>query len=93
LVLVNALGRPVRPELYSDTFRALSREAGVRPIHLHLIRHTLAVELLRADVSIVDTAALLGHTPDVFVSTYLRKSEAGVGSAASALGAALAGGS
>jgi site-specific recombinase XerD len=34
----------------------------LRPIHLHLIRHTLATELLRAGVTIVDAAALLGHT-------------------------------
>jgi integrase len=89
-VLVNALGAPVRPELYSDRFRKLCREAGLRTIHLHYVRHTLAGEMIRAGVSIVDGAALLGHTPDVFVSTYLRKSEEGTRSAASALGAALA---
>jgi integrase len=93
LVLVNALGEPVRPELYSDRFRRLSRQAGLRPIHLHLVRHTLAVAMNRADVAIVDAAVLLGHTPDVYVSTYLRRSEQGARSAASSLGAALAGGS
>jgi integrase len=91
LVLVNALGEPVRPELYSDRFRTLCRETGLRTIYLHFVRHTLAVELIRAGVTIVDAAALPGHTPDVFVSTYLRESESGVRSAASALGAALAG--
>jgi len=30
------LGKPVRPELYSDRFRGLCREAGLRTIHLHL---------------------------------------------------------
>jgi hypothetical protein len=50
----------------------------------------MAVELIRAGVAIVDAAALLGHTPDVFVSTYVRKSEAAIRSAASVLGAALA---
>ena len=92
LVLVNALGEPVRPELYSDHFRKLCGQAGLRIIHLHLVRHTLAVAMNRAGVAIVDGAALLGHTPDVYVSTYLRKSEKGARSAASALGAALAGG-
>jgi site-specific recombinase XerD len=53
-------------------------------------RHAMAVELIRAGVAIVDAAALLGHTPDVFVSTYVRKSEAAIRSAASVLGAALA---
>jgi integrase len=89
-VLVDPLGRPVRPELYSDRFRELCREAGLREIHLHLVRHTLAVAMNRHFVAIVDAAALLGHTPDVYVATYLRKSEQGARSAASALGAALA---
>jgi hypothetical protein len=90
LVLVDPLGSPVRPELYSDRFQGLCRQAGVRAIHLHLVRHTLANALNRAGVAIVDAAALLGHTPTVYVSTYLRKSEAGARSAADALGAALA---
>jgi integrase len=92
LVLVNALGEPVRPELYSDRFRRLCRETGLRPIHLHLVRHTLAVAMNRAGVAPVDAAPLLGHTVDVYVSTYLRPSEQGARSAASALGTALAGG-
>jgi hypothetical protein len=41
-VLVDDLGKPLRPELYSDRFRRLCREARLRTIHLHLIRHTLA---------------------------------------------------
>jgi hypothetical protein len=60
IVLVNALGEPVRPELYSDQFRRLSRAAGLREIHLHLIRHTLAVAMNRAGVALVDAAPLLG---------------------------------
>jgi integrase len=48
LVLVDELGKPVRPELYSDRFRRLSRQAGLRTIHLHLVRHTLAVAMDRA---------------------------------------------
>jgi integrase len=62
LVLVDALGRPIRPELFSDHFRDLCGEAGVRPIHLHLIRHTLAGVMNRKGVPPVDAAALLGHT-------------------------------
>ena len=90
LVLVNALGEPVRPELYSDHFRKLCRQAGVRTIHLHLVRHTLANALNRAGVAIVDAAPLMGHTPETYMRTYLRPTELGARSAASALGAALA---
>jgi integrase len=92
LVLVDALGRPIRPDTYSDRYSRLCREAGVRPIHPHLVRHALANKMNRAGVAIVDAAALLGHTPQVYMSTYLRPTEQGVRSAASALGAALAGG-
>jgi integrase len=89
LVLVDAVGTPVRPELYSDRFGKLIREAALRPIDIHYVRHTLATAMNRAGVSIVDGAALLGHTPEVYVSTYLRKSEQGARDAASTLGAAL----
>lgn len=85
------LGRPVRPELYSDHFRDLCGVAGVRTIHLHLIRHTLAGVMNRKGVPPVDAAALLGHTVEVYYSTYLLK-EDGVRSAAKGLGAALMGG-
>jgi hypothetical protein len=57
-----------------------------------LIRHTLAGAMNRNGVPIVDAAALMGHTPDVYLSTYLKKSESGVRSAAGVLGA-LTGGS
>ena len=87
---MDALGKPVRPELYSDRFRRFSRQAGLRVIHLHLVRHTLAVAMNRAEVAPVDAAPLLGHTVDVYVSTYVRPSEQGARSAAHALGAALA---
>jgi integrase len=93
LVLVDPLGKPVRPDLYSNRFRKLSVQAGLRSIHLHFVRHTLAGILIRAGVSIPDAAAFLGHTPDVFISTYLKSSEQGVRDAASGLGAMMAGGS
>lgn len=88
LVIVNEAGEPVRPEWFSDRFRALSREAGVPVIRLHATRHTMAVELNRAGVAPVDAAALLGHTTEQYLSTYARAQSTGIGSAAAALGAA-----
>lgn len=41
-------------------------------------------------VAPVDAAPLLGHTVGVYINTYLRPTEEGARSAASALGAALA---
>jgi hypothetical protein len=75
-VLVDALGRPVRPELCFDRFRKLCREAGLRTIHLHLVRHTLANALNRADVALVDAAPCWGTRRTSTSAPYLRKSEA-----------------
>jgi integrase len=91
LVVVDAVGRPVRPEWYSDRFRALAREAGLPPITLHAVRHSLAFWLHREGVTPADAAALLGHTVEVHLSTYLPHSGAsGITSAARALGRAAA---
>lgn len=87
LVVLDALGRPVRPEWYSDRFRALCDEAGVPRITLHSVRHSLAFWLHREGVTPADAAALLGHTVEVHLSTYLPHSGvSGIRSAAQALG-------
>lgn len=89
LVVVDALGRPVRPEWYSDQFRRLCQVAGVPLITLHSVRHSLAFWLHREGVAPADAAALLGHTVEVHLSTYLPHSgAAGIASAASAIGRA-----
>ncbi|QQE48518.1 hypothetical protein I6H91_10305 [Micrococcus luteus] len=41
-VVVDELGSPVRPEWYSDRFRALCRKTSVPTIRLHAVRHSLA---------------------------------------------------
>lgn len=90
-VVVDALGQPVRPEWYSDRFRALGKAARVPSITLHSVRHSLAFWLHREGVTPADAAALLGHTVEVHLSTYLPHSGAsGIASAASALGRAAA---
>jgi integrase len=87
LVVLDVLGSPVRPEWYSDHFRQLSAEAGVPVIKLHSVRHSLAFWLHREGVAPADAAALLGHTVEVHLSTYLPHSgTAGIASAAQALG-------
>lgn len=89
LVVVDALGVPVRPEWYSDTFRRTCRAAGVPVIRLHSVRHSLAFWLHKVGVSPADAAALLGHTVEVHLSTYLPDSgSAGIAAAAAALGQA-----
>lgn len=91
LIVVNAIGVPVRPEYYSDRFRALSVAAEVPVIRLHSVRHSLAKMLHAGGISPADAAALLGHTVDVYLRTYLPASGSiGVNLAARTLGTALA---
>jgi integrase len=92
LVVVDALGRPMRPAGYSDRFALLCRDAGVRQVHLHAVRHSLALEGHRAGVAPADMAALLGHTVQTHLAVYVPLTEAGARTAASGLGAAIAAG-
>lgn len=91
LVVVDATGQPVRPESYSDRFTVLCREAGVPVVRLHSVRHTLALILHRAGEAPADVAALLGHSLEVHLYTYVPRTERGVNLAASRLGMVLAG--
>ena len=87
LVVVDALGVPLRPEVYSDRFRRLCATAGVSPITLHSVRHSLAFWMHSLGITPADAAALLGHTVEVHLSTYLPESGAtGIAAAAAALG-------
>src|SRR5688500_4220610 len=63
-VVVDALGQPPHPEVYSDRFAALCREAGVPVVRLPSARHALAGMLHRAGVAPADAAALLGPPGD-----------------------------
>jgi integrase len=89
LVVVDALGVPLRPEVYSDHFRRLCVAAGVTKITLHSVRHSLAFMLTGLGVLPSDAAALLGHTTEVFLSTYNpERGATGIAAAAAALGRA-----
>ena len=91
-VLFNALGEPVRPELYLDYFRRLCREAGLPVVRLHSIRDTLAAKLEDLGVPPASAASLLGHTVPVYHAIYVQRTEKGARAAASALGAVVGGG-
>jgi integrase len=60
-------------------------------VHVHAVRHTLALIMHRAGLAPADAAALLGHTVAVHLSTYVPLTEKGARAAASGLGAAIAG--
>jgi integrase len=90
LLLVDALGRGVPPDAYSDRFRALCVQAGVPPIRLHEVRHTVALMLHRAGEAPADVAALLGHTVATHLAHYVPRTERGAASAAGRFGEVLA---
>jgi len=91
LVVVDALGRPEHPGHYSAAFRRVAAEAGLPPIRLHALRHSLAFWLHSLGIPPADCAALLGHRVDVFLSTYLPEGgDTGVNNAAAMLGRAIA---
>ena len=92
-VAVDEAGTPIRPEAYSDAWRALTARAGVRPLTLHEARHT-AVTLLRAardaqgnSIGDHEVAAMMGHDEVVMRRVYSHPSADGQ----TAAGAALAG--
>lgn len=63
-------------------------------IRLHSVRHSVAFWLHQLGVAPADAAALLGHTVEVHLSTYLPDSgSSGIMAAAAALGKAAAAGS
>lgn len=68
-------------------FREACSGAGVPSIRLHSVRHSLAFWLHSLGVTPADAAALLGHTVEVHLATYLPESgNAGAARSAAALG-------
>lgn len=61
-VLVDELGRPYRPEWYSDRFVTLGKALGMTRVPLHGSRHCAASLLANLGVPEVAIAAWLGHT-------------------------------
>jgi integrase len=66
LVVVNELGVPLRPDAYSDRFRRLVSESGLRPIRLHDLRHTALTLMTLRGVPLPVVAAWAGHADPAF---------------------------
>jgi len=70
LVVVDALGNGIAPDVYGAMFARTAKAAGVTRIRLHDVRHTVATLLLQRGVPPVVVAGILGHSPAVLMTTY-----------------------
>lgn len=74
-IVVDEAGDPINPETYSKTFLRHAKNAGLPRIRLHDARHTAASLLAEAGVEVGVAAALLGHDPVIYLTTYVHPYE------------------
>jgi integrase len=87
-LVVDELGRCVRPEWYSDRFRRISREAGLPAIRLHDTRHTSATIMVLRGVPITVVSKWHGHATAAFTLAHYAHSQDEALAAAGAMFAA-----
>lgn len=66
LVVAKENGEPIHPHTFSQSFKRLVRNAGLRPIRLHDLRHTHATLALKAGVPVKVVTERLGHESPAF---------------------------
>lgn len=82
-VIVDEVGRPYRPEWYSDQFVALSAVAKLPRIRLHDARHTTATLMNARGIDIAIISAWLGHSKASFtMDVYVKPTQKGLTDAA-----------
>ena len=87
LVIVDNLGLPVDPDVFSRRFRALSQSAGVPDLgSIHNVRHTVATALHDNGVEPRKAASLLGHKVTTHLALYVPTSDTGANEAAKVAG-------
>jgi integrase len=65
-------GRPIHPDTITEWFTRLRRQAELRPIRLHDVRHSYAPAAVRAGVPVKVVSELLGHSSVSFTQdTYM----------------------
>lgn len=78
LVVVDAMGRGVRPDWYADAFARCAAAAGVPLISLHQARHAFGSYMIHKGVPIPVVSRLLGHAdPAVTMAIYAHALETG----------------
>lgn len=66
LVVCKENGEPIHPHTFSQSFERLVKNAGLRPIRLHDLRHTHATLALKAGVPVKVISERLGHESPAF---------------------------
>jgi integrase len=89
-IVVNELGKPYRPEWYSDQFKRLVNAAGVPPVVLHGARHSAASILADLGVPDIAAAAWLGQMDVATTKGYQHPMRQRLQEASEALGGILA---
>ncbi len=86
LVFAREDGTRLHPELVTKTFARLARQAGVRPVRLHDLRHGQASLMLAAGVDMAVVSKRLGHSSITLTSDLYSHLLEGVGRAAANAG-------
>lgn len=91
LVAVDELGRPARPEHYSDLFARLAKRAGLPTIRLHDLRHSALSIMAERGVPVSLIAAWAGHSDggSLALKVYVHPSTEGLAQAGRSLEMAL----
>jgi integrase/recombinase XerD len=72
-LFVNARGQRVGPFVIQQLLKDLAKQTGMmRRIHPHLLRHSIAVAMLRGGADIRHVQAMLGHSSIETTKIYLR---------------------
>lgn len=66
LVVAKENGEPIHPDSFSQTFERLVKNAGLRRIRLHDLRHTHATLAVKAGVPVKVISERLGHESPAF---------------------------
>lgn len=60
--LLSGSEKPVEPRTMANRFKRILKDAGIRDIHFHALRHTFATRCVEADMNIQALSEILGHS-------------------------------
>lgn len=77
LVFISCHGKPIRTSTYDHDLKRRCERAGIRPCHMHTLRHTFATRAREAGMDAEVLAAIMGHAHvSVTMDTYVHVDDA-----------------